>query len=223
MINFNDVFKSSFLQNVTEVSMFDMVLALALAFGIGVFIFFIYKTTYQGVMYSSGFGVTLIALTMITTLVILAVTSNIVLSLGMVGALSIVRFRTAIKEPMDIAFLFWAIAAGIVLAAGLIPLAVFGSVFIGVVLYLFANRKVHTRPFIAVISCDNQESESAVLQILSAHTQRCALKSKTVRKGMYELTYDVRLKSDNTDFINELTDAKGVDSAVLVSYNGEYM
>lgn len=223
MTTFNDIFKSSFIQNITEVSMLDMVLALALAFGIGVFIFFIYKTTYQGVMYSSGFGVTLIALTMITTLVILAVTSNIVLSLGMVGALSIVRFRTAIKEPMDIAFLFWAIAAGIVLAAGLIPLAVFGSVFIGVVLYLFANRKVYTRPYIAVISCDDQESEKTVLQILSGHTQRCALKSKTVRKDMYELTYEVRLKSDNTDFINALTDTEGVGSAVLVSYNGEYM
>lgn len=183
MFNFSDIFKSSFLQNVTEVSMLDMVLALVLAFGIGVFIFFIYKTTYQGVMYSSGFGVTLIALTMITTLVILAVTSNIVLSLGMVGALSIVRFRTAIKEPMDIAFLFWAIAVGIVLAAGLIPLAVFGSVCIGVVLYLFANRKVHTRPYIAVISCDGQESEKTALQILSEHTQRCALKSKTARKA----------------------------------------
>lgn len=130
MTTFQDIFKSSFLQNVAAVSMFDMVTALALAFCLGVFIFFIYKKTYQGVMYSAGFGVTLIALTMITTLVILAVTSNVVLSLGMVGALSIVRFRTAIKEPLDIAFLFWAIAGGIVLAAGMIPLAVFGSVFV---------------------------------------------------------------------------------------------
>lgn len=223
MVNFSDVFKSSFLENVTAVSISDMVLAMALAFGIGVFIFFIYKTTYQGVMYSSGFGVTLIALTMITTLVILAVTSNIVLSLGMVGALSIVRFRTAIKEPMDIAFLFWAIADGIVLAAGLIPLAVFGSVFIGVVLYLFANRKTHTRPYIAVISCDNQEAERAAVRILSEHTKRCSLKSKTARKDLYELTYEIRLKSDDTDFINALNDIQGVGSAVLVSYNGEYM
>ena len=122
-MTFNDIFKSSFLENVTSISILDMALALLLAFGVGLFIFFIYKKTYAGVMYSSSFGVTLVALTMITTLVILAVTSNVVLSLGMVGALSIVRFRTAIKEPLDIAFLFWAIAAGIVLAAGLIPLA----------------------------------------------------------------------------------------------------
>ena len=130
-MTFNDIFKSSFLENVTSVSLLDMVISLALAFGLGLFIFFVYKKTYSGVMYSSGFGVTLIALTMITNLVILAVTSNVVLSLGMVGALSIVRFRTAIKEPLDIAFLFWSIAAGIVLAAGMIPLAVIGSIIIG--------------------------------------------------------------------------------------------
>ena len=117
-MSFNDIFKSSFLENITSVSPLDMVISLALAFGIGLFIFLIYKKTFAGVMYSSSFGVTLAALTMISTFVILAVTSNVVLSLGMVGALSIVRFRTAIKEPLDIAFLFWAIAAGIVLAAG---------------------------------------------------------------------------------------------------------
>lgn len=116
-MSFNDIFKSSFLENITSVSPLDMVISLALAFGIGLFIFLIYKKTFAGVMYSSSFGVTLVALTMISTFVILAVTSNVVLSLGMVGALSIVRFRTAIKEPLGIAFLFWAIAAGIVLAA----------------------------------------------------------------------------------------------------------
>ena len=136
-MSFSDIFKSSFLENVASVSILDMVLAMVLAFGLGLFIYLIYKKTYQGVMYSSSFGLTLVALTMITTLVILAVTSNVVLSLGMVGALSIVRFRTAIKEPLDIAFLFWSIAAGIVLAAGMIPLAVFGSIVIGLILLFF--------------------------------------------------------------------------------------
>lgn len=222
MISFDDVFKSSFLQNVTAVSILDMVLALALAFGIGVFIFFIYRTTYQGVMYSSGFGVTLIALTMITTLVILAVTSNVVLSLGMVGALSIVRFRTAIKEPLDIAFLFWAIAAGIVLAAGMIPLAVFGSLFIGIILVVFANRKVFTRPYIAVITCRNQEAENAASEILRANADRCVLKSKTVRKDHLEITYELRMKSEDTSFINQITNTEHVKSAVLVTYDGNY-
>ncbi|MBQ6468861.1 MAG: DUF4956 domain-containing protein [Lachnospiraceae bacterium] len=222
-MSFSDIFKSSFLENVAAVSILDMVLALALAFGIGLFIFFIYKKTYAGVMYSSSFGVTLTALTMITTLVILAVTSNVVLSLGMVGALSIVRFRTAIKEPLDIAFLFWSIAAGIVLAAGMIPLAVFGSAVIGLILLVFANKKDHTNPYIVVLQCDGQESEEAASAFLKENTKRCATKSKTVRKGLVELDFEIRLKEDNTEFINSLADLKGVQSAVLVSYNGDYM
>lgn len=119
MMTFNDIFKSNFLENVTSISVLDMILTVLLSFGIGLFIFYVYRKTYRGVMYSACFGTTLIALTMITAVVILAVTSNVVLSLGMVGALSIVRFRTAIKDPLDIAFLFWSIGAGIILAAGL--------------------------------------------------------------------------------------------------------
>lgn len=222
-MSFNDIFKSSFLENVTAVSILDMALALTLAFGIGLFIFLVYKKTYQGVMYSSSFGVTLVALTMITTVVILAVTSNVVLSLGMVGALSIVRFRTAIKEPLDIAFLFWSIAVGIVLAAGFIPLAVIGSVIIGVVLLVFVNRKSHCNPYIVVVSCDGHENETAAKEYLSKMTQRCVLKSKSAQKGMVEVNFEIRLKDDNTDFINELSEMPGVKSAVLVSYNGEYM
>ncbi len=222
-MTFRDVFKSSFLENVTAVSLLDIVLALVLAFCLGLFIFLIYKKTYAGVMYSSSFGVTLVALTMITTLVILAVTSNVVLSLGMVGALSIVRFRTAIKEPLDIAFLFWAIAAGIVLAAGMIPLAVFGSVLIGIILLIFANRKDMTNPYIVVLSCDGHESEEKAIVYLKEKTKRCSVKSKTARKGSVELNLEIRLQDDNTDFINELSELPGVDSAVLVSYNGDYM
>ena len=222
-MTFQDIFKSSFLENITSVSVLDMVLSLALAFGIGLFIFLIYKKTFSGVMYSSGFGVTLVALTMITTLVILAVTSNVVLSLGMVGALSIVRFRTAIKEPMDIAFLFWTIAAGIVLAAGMIPLAVFGSVVIGVVLLVFANRKAHFNPYIVVLYCENHDSELNATDFLRKQVQRCIVKSKTVRKGAVELNLEIRLKEDNTDFVNILSEMDGVTSAVLVSYNGDYM
>ena len=222
-MTFSDIFKSSFLENVNAVTVLDMVLALALAFGLGLFIFFIYKKTYAGVMYSSSFGVTLVALTMITTLVILAVTSNVVLSLGMVGALSIVRFRTAIKEPLDIAFLFWAIAAGIVLAAGMIPLAVFGSVLIGVIILLFANRRSAADPYIVVLSCDGHESEQKALAFLRGKVKRCSVKSKTARRGEVELTLEVRLQDDDTDFVNALSELEGVHSAVLVSYNGDYM
>ena len=223
MTTFNDIFKSSFLENIASVSILDMVIALILAFGLGLFIFLIYKKTYQGVMYSSSFGVTLVALTMITTVVILAVTSNVVLSLGMVGALSIVRFRTAIKEPLDIAFLFWSIAVGIVLAAGMIPLAVAGSVIIGIILLIFVNKKSHKNPYIIVVSCVNHDSEVEATRFLDSVTEKCVIKSKTVQAGSTELNMEIRLKEDNTDFVNALANMNGVNSAVLVSYNGEYM
>ena len=222
-MTFQDIFKSSFLENVTSVSILDMVLALLLAFGLGMFIFLVYQKTFTGVMYSSSFGVTLVALTMITTIVILAVTSNVVLSLGMVGALSIVRFRTAIKEPLDIAFLFWAIAVGIILAAGMIPLAVFGSVVIGVILLVFVNKKSHQNPYIVVLRCQDHQSEKNATTFLKEQTQRCVVKSKTAQKGEIELNLEIRMKEDDTDFINFLAEMPGVTSAVLVSYNGDYM
>ena len=222
-MTFDDIFKSSFLDNVTAVSLLDMGIALILAFCLGLFIFLVYKKTFNGVMYSSSFGVTLIALTMITTVVILAVTSNVVLSLGMVGALSIVRFRTAIKEPLDIAFLFWSIAVGIVLAAGMIPLAVIGSVVIGVILLVFVNKKSYTHPYILVLSCTGHAAEAKAQEYLKQHVSRCVVKSKTAQKGLVELNLEVRLKNDDTDFVNELSDFPGVNSAVLVSYNGDYM
>ncbi|MGN1120198.1 MAG: DUF4956 domain-containing protein [Oscillospiraceae bacterium] len=221
-MTFNDIFKSSFLENISSVSILDMVIALALAFCLGLFIFLVYKKTYSGVMYSAGFGVSLVAMTMITTVVILAVTSNVVLSLGMVGALSIVRFRTAIKEPLDIVFMFWSIGAGIVLAAGMIPLAVIGSVVIGVILLVFVNKKSHKHPYIVVLRCDSHDSETAATDFLKKQTERCIVKSKSAQKGEIELNMEIRLKDDNTDFINLLSDMQGVTSAVLVSYNGDY-
>ena len=220
---FQDIFKSSFLENVNAIPVFDMVLAMVLAFAVGLFIFFIYKKSYAGVMYSASFGVTLIGLTMVTALVILAVTSNIVLSLGMVGALSIVRFRTAIKEPSDIVFLFWAIAAGIVLAAGLIPLAIFGSLLIGLILLVFSRHKSFDQPYILVIHCADAEAEQASRAYVAANVKKLSLKSKSVAKGCIELNYEVRLKDADSDFINTLSDLPGVSHTVMVSYNGDYM
>ncbi len=222
-MTFQDIFKSSFLERVASVSILDTAIALVLAFLLGLFIFFIYKKSYSGVMYSMSFGVTLVALTLITTLLILTVVSNIVLSLGMVGALSIVRFRTAIKEPMDIAFLFWAIAAGIVLAAGLIPLAVFGSLFIGLVLFAFSRKKTVDAPYILVVHCENSQVEEQTRLFVASQVRRLNLKSKSVEGGCVELNYEVRLRDDDSAFVNELEAMEGVRRVVLVSYNGDYM
>lgn len=221
-LTFNDIFKSSFLEQIDSFAPLDMVIALALAFALGLFILLIYRKTFSGVMYSASFGLSLMALTLITTLVIMAVTSNVVLSLGMVGALSIVRFRAAIKEPMDIAFLFWAIAAGIVLGAGLLPLAVFGSLFIGVILLVFANRRSGYTPYLLVVGCAG-EAEQGVMEIVRRSVKKYLLKSKTVSPDGTELTVEVRLAGDSSSLVNEASALPGVRSAVLVSYNGEYM
>ena len=222
-MTFQDVFRSSFLDNVMSITLIDMMLSIALAFMLGLFIFWIYKKTYTGVMYSGSFGVALIALCMISTIVILAVTSNVVLSLGMVGALSIVRFRTAIKDPMDIVFLFWSIAVGIVLAAGIIPLAVFGSVFVGLILYIFASKKTFDKPYILIIHCENQEVEQRILQMLTASVKKLSLKSKSVTNGSIELNFEVRIKDDDFIFVSSIAGIEGITNTVLVSYNGDYM
>ena len=222
-MTFNDIFKSNFLDQVAGFSFLDMVISLALAFAIGLFIFEIYRKTYRGVMYSRSFGITLIALSMITDLAIMTVTSNVVLSLGMVGALSIVRFRTAIKEPLDIAFLFWSLVVGIMLGAGMIPLAVFGSIFLGVVLILFANHSTKETPYILVLQCEDEAAERAATAIVEKKVARHIVKSKTVTKGGIEVTMEVRLPDSTTQFINDLSATPGVTAATLVSYNGEYM
>lgn len=222
-MNFNEILKSDYLDNITAVSLVDTIIAMLLAFAIGTMIFLVYKKTFKGVMYSASFGVALIALTMIATFVILAVTSNVVLSLGMVGALSIVRFRTAIKEPLDIAFLFWAIAAGIVLASGMLPLAIFGSLMIAIVLIVFVNRKTTDSPYIIVISFEDKEAENAIAKIVADNVQKSIVKNKTVTKTGIELNIEVRLEKDDTSFINKIAEYPGVSHAVLVSYNGDYM
>ncbi len=222
-MTFNDIFKSSFLEKASSFSVMDFVLAMFVAFALGLFIFWVYKKTFHGVMYSAGFGVSLMAMAMITTLVILAVTSNVVLSLGMVGALSIVRFRTAVKEPMDIAFLFWAIGAGIVLGAGLLPLAVFGSLFIGAVLWIFMNRKTYDSPYILIVNCKDKDAEKQALDYIKGSVKKQVLKSKTVSQTGIELTLEVRLKGDDSDFVHAAAETDGVEHAVLVSYNGDYM
>ncbi len=223
MTTFNDIFKSSFIENVSSFSLSDTLIGLAFAFAVGMFIFFVYKKSFSGVMYSTGFALTLPSLAMVTTLVIMAVTSNVVLSLGMVGALSIVRFRTAIKEPMEIVFLFWALAAGIVIGAGMIPLVVCGSVILGIFILVMANKKTAFTPYIIVVNCADEQAEKNAFEIISQNADKTVVKSKTARKDNIELTAEIRLKDASTAFVNDICRIEGVSDAVLVSYNGEYM
>lgn len=222
-MGFNDVFKSSFLESVTEFSVIDTVIGLLFALVLGLFILMIYKKIFAGIMYSTGFAMSLVGLTLVTTLVIMAVTSNVVLSLGMVGALSIVRFRAAIKEPMEIVFLFWSLAVGIVVGAGIIPLAVIGSIIIGIILVVFASRKQNKKPYILIVDCDNYKAEENATELIGKAVEKHIIKSKTVNASGIELTMEIRVKNDETSFVNKLNGIAGVRSATLVTFNGEYM
>lgn len=222
-MTFNDIFKSSFLESITEFSAADTLIAMVAALVIGMFIFVVYKKTFNSVMYSTGFAMTLVGMTMVTTLVILAVTSNVVLSLGMVGALSIVRFRAAIKEPMEIVYLFWAVAAGIVIGAGMLPLAVIGSAIIGLILILFANKKIHDNSYLLILNCQDENAENTALSVMKEAVKKYAVKSKTVNVQGIEFTAEIRMKDGETAFVNRLNEIAGVENATLVSYNGEYM
>ncbi len=221
--NFNDIFNSNFLDKVSGFSFTDAALAITAAFLVSMFIYLVYKKTFGGVMYSRAFNISLVLLTMLTTLVILAITSNVIIALGMVGALSIVRFRTPIKDPMDLVFLFWSIVAGIVIGAGLIPLAVLGSVIIGIILIAFVSRNVVETPYIVIINCTDENAESSAVGLMKKAFSKYRVKSKTVtaEKGI-ELVYEIRLKNGETRFINELSAIPGITNSALVSFNGEY-
>ena len=223
-MSFKDIFTSDMMTRVTAVSVTDMLIGIILSFVIGLFIFFVYKKTFNGVLYSANFGLSLMGLCMVATVLIMAVSSNVVLSLGMVGALSIVRFRTAIKEPLDIVFLFWAISAGIILATGMIPLAVFGSIAVGVVLLTFANKNIKENPYLVVATLDSSDAEKAVMDIIAKGTQKHILKGKTFSKnGSVELTVEVQLNDGESSFVKSIYEADGVNNVVMVSYNGDYM
>lgn len=212
----------TFLDKAASFSIPDIIVALLISFAIGLFIFFVYTKTFKGVMHSSAFGISLIAMDLITTLVILAVSSNLITSLGMVGALSIVRFRTVVKEPLDLVYMFWSISVGIIVGVGLIPLAVIGSIVIGLILYIFVSRKTNDTPYVVVLSCSNEQSEAQSLAILNEQTKKHIVKAKSVTKESIELTVEVRLKESSSQFLNSLLNIQGVSNATLVSYNGDY-
>ncbi len=223
-MSISDILTSDILTRVTAVSLTDMLLTILLSFCTGMFIFFIYQKTFRGVLYSLSFGLSLVALCMISAMLILAVSSNVVLSLGMVGALSIVRFRTAIKEPLDIVFLFWSIAAGIILSAGMIPLAVFGSLAIGLMILRIAHGKTRSDPYLIIAHLSSDEYEEAAMEIIRSQTSRQRVKGKTIAAdGTMELTVEVQARDDRSAFIRQLSAADGVSDVVMVAYNGDYM
>jgi uncharacterized membrane protein YhiD involved in acid resistance len=219
-VNFNDVIKKSFLEgNFAKIPFQNIVYGMLIAFLVGIFIFYLYKKTFRGVVYSHNFNVTLILMTMITALIIMTISTNVVLSLGMVGALSIVRFRTAIKDPLDVIFMFWAISGGITAGAGVYSLAVFGSLIIGLVVYVMTSRKDKNSIYLLVIHHDEAATDAIKYQLGKI---KHSLKSKIIRNEITELTIEVKIKGDNTAFVNQLSEVEGVQDVSLINYNGDY-
>lgn len=221
---FSDIIKNSVVNNfVNDIDLSKIIITMAIAFFIGLFIYLLYKRVFSGVLYSKSFNVSLIGMTLVTAMVIIAINSNLVLSLGMVGALSIVRFRTPIKDPTDLIFLFWAAAAGIVTGAGFFSLAITGSVIIGIILFVFIKKSSFETPYLLVVNCDGDESEQKLIGQVHASVKRYNVKQKTVMPGNIELTLEVRVKEKESGFVNAISDIPGVKNAVLISYSGDYV
>lgn len=222
-ISFEDIFKSSILEKTSNFSVIDSLIGLLVAFGVGLFIYYVYKKTFSGVIYSHTFNISLIIISMATALIIIGISSNVLLSLGMVGALSIVRFRTPIKDPMDLVYLFWAIVTGILCGAGFIVLVILGAVLIGIVLILFTNRIKIENPYLLVIKYTNEALEDSLTKTISNHAKKFSIKSKSIMPGNdFEVTYEIRVKENNATFINTLSKLDGVKSAIMLSYDGNF-
>ncbi|MEK5175995.1 DUF4956 domain-containing protein [Heyndrickxia sp. FSL W8-0496] len=221
---FNDIFKSSFLENTSSFSIIDSLIGIIVAFAVGLFIYMVYKKTFSGVIYSHSFNISLIIMTMATALIIMGISTNIILSLGMVGALSIVRFRTPIKDPMDLVYLFWTVASGILCGAGLIPLAIIGALAIGLVLIFYVNRLTVENPYLLIVKYTNEGIEKNIEEIVSKQAKKYTVKSKSVMgRDLIELTYEVRLKKEqDAQFINSIKRLDSVNSTVMLSYDGNF-
>ncbi len=206
--------------NFTALTPAGMIAAMLSALACGIIIYLVYRFCYRGVVYSDNFNILLVMITSITGFIIMTISSNVVLSLGMVGALSIVRFRAAIKDPLDIGFLFWSIAAGITAGAGLYFAAVFGTILIAAIYIVFSAIKTQKRNYLLIVHYSDS-AEQNVNAVLGAIKYR--LKNKTKTGGSNELTIEVKVKNNDTSHISRFQEIDGVSSVTLLEYSGEYM
>lgn len=219
MATVQDYFKRSVIESFTQTNIDKLIIGMIFSLLIALFILFIYRNTFRGVVYNHNFAVSLVVLSAISCLIISTISSNLVLSLGLVGALSLIRFRTAIKDPLDIVFLFWSISTGIACGAERFTYALVGALFIGILLMILNMFNLSSATFLLVIRAE-KDAEEEVLKHLS--NLKYKVKSKTVARGMMELTVEIKMKDNNTSFVDDISDLNGVNDAILVSYNGDY-
>ena len=217
-----DVIKKSILESGTfdGASITNIILGLLTALALGGLIYVVYSKFYVGVIYSRSFAVTLVGMTLLTAMVTLAISTNIVISLGMVGALSIVRFRTAVKDPMDLLYLFWAITSGITAGATMYLLAIVSAAVMVGMIALFYHKQQRGRIYISVIHYTTDEAGDNVIRAFGK--MKYFVKSKTVRKDKTEMAVEVFCRKNDTHFLEVIRDIDGVEDATLIQYNGEY-
>lgn len=220
MTSFADIFKKSFLSdNFADLSVPTILMAILSAFLCGMIIYLLYRGFYKGVIYSNNFNVLLVMVCMVTAFIVLTISSNVVLSLGMVGALSIVRFRTAVKDPLDVGFLFWAVAVGITCGAGLYVLSFTATAIISLIYILLVSVRKTGRVYLLIVKFDD-EVNGDVQKILKQF--KCVLKNRTTIKSKTELTMELRSKGDNSVIVSMLSRLEGVDSVTMVEYTGDF-
>lgn len=221
-MNFNDIFKKSFLEGYasSEITTVTIVAALGIACLLALYIFFVYRVVTRKTFYSKNFNITLAGITVITSALILTMQSSVVLSLGMVGALSIVRFRTAIKDPMDLMFLFWSISVGIICGAGLAQVAVILSVVITLGILILDHMPVAKAPMILVVNASDLDAEEAVTAVVKKYTKLLHVKSRNMTESSLDLVIELRT-GEGSKLVREIMDVKGVTSASLLSHDGE--
>ena len=202
-----------------QIDFSKLVVGLLAALIMGVFIYFVYSKFYRGVIFSQSFAMTLIGMTVLTCMVTLAISTNLVISLGMVGALSIVRFRTAIKDPLDLLYLFWSITTGITAGAGMYLIMILSGLIMAVMIVVFSRRQAGGKIYVAIIRFTG-DCEDKVFQCFGRmHYQ---VKSKTIRDGKTELAVEVFCNSGNSNFDYAISQVEGVEDVTFIQYNGEY-
>ena len=220
-MNFDDIIKKSFLEGFGgSVSMVDMASAMVLCLLLSAYIFFIYRMMTRKTFYSAGFNLSLVAIAIITTGIIFTIQSNLIISLGMVGALSIVRFRTAVKDPLDLVFMFWAIGVGIICGAGLGRIAVVMSLVLTIAVFIFNRLPAANASTILVVNAADPKAEQKILDIVKSHGKSVNIRSRTINGGTLDLVAEVRL-SDETGCISAIAELKEVTSVSLISHDGE--
>ena len=223
-VTFADVLQKSFIAmsmgSTDRITTLNILINLSMSFLVGMFIFFIYKKTYQGVLYQRSFNISLVLASAVTAMIIMTISGNLILSLGMVGALSIVRFRTPVKDSMDLVFLFWAISAGIANGVGYYNISIVGSIMIAIFMLILTMRgEGVSDTLLLVIQLSDPSKEESILNEIRQQTEKLSIKSKTVSEAGTEITLEAKTKENQTSIMNKLQADGSVIRATLVAYD----